>query len=219
MLQARDYFNVLLRRWWLIVLIALVAAAAAYGVSKLQTPLFRAQATYDVITSRWDQGLINQLPNVMNNWSGQLTDARLQEISDQLQLDRSPDYLRKYVAIQPQPGNLLLIIQVDYPNAETAVRLADAVGETLKREVAALNNLRLSTDAINIRVQQPAKFLELSQPKTKINVLAGGILGGVIGLLVAFGLEYLDDTLKTGADIERWTGLPTLGTIPANESV
>jgi capsular polysaccharide biosynthesis protein len=217
MAGARDYAMVLVRRWWLIGLIAFLAAAAAYGVSKLQTPLFRARATYDVITSRWDQGLINQLPNVMNNWSGQLTDIRLQTISDQLQLDRSPDYLRKYVHIQPQPNNLLLIIDVDYPDAQTAVDLANAIGETLKRDIADLNNLRLSTDAINIRVQQPAKFLELASPKTKINVLAGGILGLVIGVLVAFMLEYLDDTLKTSADVERWTGLPTLGTIPASE--
>lgn len=213
----REYIQVVLRRWWLIGLIALIAAAAAYGVSKLQTPLFRARATYDVITSRWDQGLINQLPNVMNNWSGQLTDERLQQISDDLQLDRSPDYLRKYIAIQPQPANLLLIVDVEYPDAQTSITIADAIGETLKREIADLNNLRLSTDAINIRVQQPAKYLELASPKTKINVLAGGMLGLVIGILVAFGLEYLDDTLKTSADIERWTGLATLGAIPATE--
>ena len=214
----QDYLAILQRRWWVIVLCGFLAAAAAYGVSKLQTPLFRARVTYDVITSRWDQGLINQLPNVMNNWAGQLTDARLQAISDQLELDRSPDYLRKHIAIQPQPANLLLVIDVDYPDAAMAVQLADALGELLKREVAALNNLRLSTDAINIRVQQPAKFLALASPKTKINVLAGGILGGIIGLLLAFGLEYLDDTLKTGADVERWTGLPLIGTIPSSDT-
>lgn len=214
MIQFRDYVNVLLRRWWVIALIGFAAAAAAYGVSKLQTPLFRASATYNVITSRYDQGLTLQLPSVMNNWPGQMTDARLQEISDQLQLDRTPDYLRKYISIQPQPGNLLLAIEVDYPQADLAVKISDAVGESLKNEVAKLNSYRLSTDAINIQVQQPGKFQKLASPQTKINVLAGGILGGIIGILVAFGLEYFDDTLKSGKDIERWTGLQTLGTIP-----
>lgn len=214
MLRARDYINVLFRRWWVIALIGFAAAAAAYGVSKLQTPLFRARATYDVITSRYDQGLTMQLPSVMNNWPGQLTDARLQDISDRLQLDRTPDYLKKHYAIQPQPNNLVVVIDVDYPDAADAVRIADALGETLKGEVAKLNALRLSTDAINIQVQQPAKYLELASPKTKINVLAGGILGGIIGILVAFALEYFDDTLKSASDVERWTGLTTLGTIP-----
>ena len=217
MLQARDYINVLLRRWWVIALIGFAAAAAAYGVSKLQTPLFRASTSYNVITSRYDLGLQGQLPSVMNNWPDQLTDARLQEISDRLQLDRNPDYLRKYIKIQPQPNNLRLLINVDYPDAATAVKLADAVGETLKAEVAALNTLRLSTDAINIQQIQPAKFLELASPKTKINVLAGGILGGIIGLLVVFALEYADDTLKNTSDVERWTNLATLGIIPTYE--
>lgn len=215
MLELRDYINVLLRRWWVIVLVAFVAAGAAYVVSKLQTPLHRARTTYTVVTSRYDQGLTMQLPSVMNNWPGQLNDQRLQEISDRLQLDRSPDYLRKYIAIQPNPGNLQVTIDVDYPSADTAVKLADAIGETLKQEVAALNSLRLSTDAINIQVQQPAKWIELASPKTKINVLAGGILGGIIGVLVAFGMEYVDDTLKTDDDVERWTGLATIGMIPS----
>lgn len=214
MLRPQDYLAMLLRRWWVIVLIGFASAAAAYGFSKLQTPLYRAQTTYNVITSRYDQGLTMQLPSVMGNWPGQLTDARLQEISNQLQLDRTPDYLRKYIAIQPQPDQLLLTINVDYPDAKKAVELADALGETLKSEVAGLNALRLSTDAINIRVQQPAKYLELASPKTKINVLAGGILGGIIGILVAFALEYFDDRIKSNNDIERWTGLPTLGSIP-----
>ncbi|MBP8251864.1 MAG: hypothetical protein KAX40_05835 [Herpetosiphon sp.] len=217
MIRARDYFNILLRRWWIIALIGFASAGAAYVVSKLQTPLFRARATYNVITSRYDQGLQMQLPSVMNNWPGQLTDARLQEISNQLQLDRTPDYLRKYIAIQPQPSNLLLVIDVDYPDAKTAVVLADALGETLKKEVASLNSLRLSTDAINIQVQQPAKYVELASPKTKINVLAGGILGGIIGILAVFLLEYLDDTLKSREDVERWTGLTTLAAIPITE--
>jgi capsular polysaccharide biosynthesis protein len=214
MIHFRDYANVLLRRWWVIALIGLTAAAAAYGVSKLQTPMFRAVATYNVITSRYDQGLTMQLPSVMNNWPGQLTDDRYKEISDQLELDRKPDYLRKNVHIQPQPGNLLVVIEVDYPQADVAVKLADAVGETLKSEVAKLNSYRLSTDAINIQVQQPAKFLKLAAPQTKVNVLAGGILGGIIGILIAFGLEFFDDTLKSSADVERWTGLTTLGNIP-----
>ncbi len=38
MLQARDYINVLLRRWWVIALIGFAAAAAAYGVCSLLTP-------------------------------------------------------------------------------------------------------------------------------------------------------------------------------------
>jgi capsular polysaccharide biosynthesis protein len=47
--------------------------------------------------------------------------------------------------------------------------------------------------------------------------MAGAILGLVLGVLLAFVLEYLDDTLKSSGDVERFTGLTTLGVIPTAE--
>jgi capsular polysaccharide biosynthesis protein len=51
-------------------------------------------------------------------------------------------------------------------------------------------------------------------PKTKQYVLGAGALGIVVGAVLAFLLEYLDDTLKTSEDVERYTGLTLLGAIP-----
>lgn len=53
-----------------------------------------------------------------------------------------------------------------------------------------------------------------AKPNTKINMLAGALLGLVLGVLLAFVLEYLDDTVRNAADVERYTGLPTIGAIP-----
>ena len=47
-----------------------------------------------------------------------------------------------------------------------------------------------------------------------MNVLAGGILGGFLGLLIALALEFLNDTIKTSQDVSRFVGLTTLGAIP-----
>jgi capsular polysaccharide biosynthesis protein len=56
-------------------------------------------------------------------------------------------------------------------------------------------------------------------PKTKQYVLAAGILGLVIGAVLAFLLEYLDDTLKTPDDVERFVSLPLIGSIPMASEV
>ena len=56
-------------------------------------------------------------------------------------------------------------------------------------------------------------------PKTKQYVLAAGILGLVIGAVLAFLLEYLDDTLKTPEDVERFVNLPLIGSIPIASEV
>jgi capsular exopolysaccharide synthesis family protein len=51
------------------------------------------------------------------------------------------------------------------------------------------------------------------RPKKKLNILLGVIFGLSIGVGLAFLLELLDDTVKTGDDLER-LGLTLLGTIP-----
>ncbi|MFZ5434662.1 MAG: GumC family protein [Calditrichota bacterium] len=51
------------------------------------------------------------------------------------------------------------------------------------------------------------------RPKKKLNILLGILFGLAIGVGIAFTLEYLDDTIKTGEDLER-LNLSVLGTIP-----
>jgi non-specific protein-tyrosine kinase len=45
-------------------------------------------------------------------------------------------------------------------------------------------------------------------------ILLGGIIAAVLAVGVAYLLEYLDDTLRTGDDVQKTLGLVTLGTIP-----
>jgi capsular exopolysaccharide synthesis family protein len=51
------------------------------------------------------------------------------------------------------------------------------------------------------------------RPKTKLNILLGILFGLAVGVGIAFFLEFLDDTVKTGDDLER-LALTVLGTIP-----
>ncbi len=51
------------------------------------------------------------------------------------------------------------------------------------------------------------------RPKKKLNILLGIMFGFALGVGIAFFLEFLDDTVKTGEDLERLS-LTVLGTIP-----
>lgn len=50
-------------------------------------------------------------------------------------------------------------------------------------------------------------------PNVRMNVLLASAIGFILAVGGAFLIEYLDDTVKTPDDIERITGLPTLGAI------
>ena len=56
----------------------------------------------------------------------------------------------------------------------------------------------------------------LFSPRKKINTLAGGIFGVMLGVVIAFFLEWLEsDIVRTAEDVERHVGVAVLGSIPA----
>ena len=210
-----DYVNILRRRWWVILLTAFVAAASGYGFSKWQFSqgaLFRSEATYDT-------GLYIVLQNKMNSFRNlALAPKELDKISEQLGLDRDADWLlNKHVAVQALPDEQKMVVQVTYPDPNVAPKLADAIGANMVGLVAAQNASLEGSSRINVIELQSARPAALYWPQTKIIVAAGSVLGLVLGLLLAFGLEALDNSLKSPADVERFVGLTTLGAIPTVE--
>ena len=69
-----------------------------------------------------------------------------------------------------------------------------------------------STDSVVI--VEPAQVPELPiGPNTRRNVLLATLVGAMMGLGAAFLIEYLDDSIKTGDDVQAALGLPVLGVI------
>jgi len=216
-MQLQDYIAVLTKRWWVIGLTVFAATVAAYGVSKLQPQIYRAQTVYLAIANRPDNGLNIVLRNTMNSYRELvLQPDALSQISRQLQLDVSGERLMQDVFVQPRPDDQKIVIEVDHAFQPQAMTIAGAVGQRLEEEVNRINAGLEGTDRINVTQIQSPRIISVS-PNTRINVLAGAILGLVVGVLLAFVLEFLDDTLKTSADVERFVGVTTLGSIPTVE--
>lgn len=215
-MQLHDYVRVIQKRWWIIGLIALVAAIAAYGFSLLQQPLFKVRTEYSVGYNRFDSGtaLIGG-ERIFNDYRNRIYNPdRLESVAQQLQIDQTGAQMMEFVRVQVQPAESRFVIETEYYDVPTAQRIAAAVGEQLNAVVVESNRNAIGEDRVSLeRVLSPA-FVDYS-PNKKINVLAGGILGLVLGVLLAFVLEYLDDTLKTAGDVERYTELVTVGSIPS----
>src|SRR4029077_18194082 len=54
------------------------------------------------------------------------------------------------------------------------------------------------------------------RPRVGLNLMMGALVGLVVGLGLAFFIEYLDTSVKTMEDVESLLGLPVLAIIPKN---
>lgn len=71
-------------------------------------------------------------------------------------------------------------------------------------------------EALNVWIVDKADYpLKPAFPNKPMNVLIGFLLGLAGGIGLAFGLEYVNHTVKTSMDVASSMGLPTLGSIPA----
>ncbi len=71
----------------------------------------------------------------------------------------------------------------------------------------------------NIRIIDPAVTPEKSvRPRKLLNLAIGLLAGGVLGLLIVFILEFLDQSVKSSEDLEEKLKLPFLGFVPYEKS-
>ena len=67
----------------------------------------------------------------------------------------------------------------------------------------------------NIRIIDPAIKPDTPiKPKKRLNAILGAIVGLMLGVGLAFLMEYLDPSIKTVEEAERIGGLPIMGVIP-----
>ena len=65
------------------------------------------------------------------------------------------------------------------------------------------------------RVADPAvASIKPAKPKKRLIVLIATVVGGILGMLLAFLRNHLDNTVKDSADLEQLLGVPVLGILP-----
>lgn len=112
-------------------------------------------------------------------------------------------------------------------NIEKTLQERERAYQSLKEDVADLRAryARAKVQDDFARYQAPQRFQVVDQPveplhpvksPTTIYTLAGIVAGIALGGGLAFGLEYLDPTVRRRRDAERLTGLPMLARIPAS---
>ncbi len=216
-MQLQDYARILLKRGWIILLLAIIAAASAYGFSKIQTPVYRSTVTLSTVPSRpSDYGQSMAIKNLMRNYVMQLqSPAMVQPVIDKLQLDVTPEKFISQVNFNAAEDTMTIAVEARHPLPDVAAKMGQTLAETFV-SVHNQENLQIDQqDRILVKILHNATSPDIFSPKTSVNVLAGGILGALIGLVIVFVLEWLEsDIIRTSEDAERYLGVTVLGAIP-----
>jgi uncharacterized protein involved in exopolysaccharide biosynthesis len=98
-------------------------------------------------------------------------------------------------------------------DVETNSKLYDMITSRMK-ETDLTGALRFNNVSILDGAQPPQKPFK---PDMRRNLFLALVLGFLFGVLIALLLDYLDNTVKSQADVERMLDVPFLGMLPAIE--
>lgn len=219
-MEIQDYLRILRKRGWIILVVAIVSAASAYGFSKMQTPIYSATVKLSVVPARaTDWGSSNSLKDLLRNYAENIrTHTMARQVIDRAQLDMDTATFLSKLFVNPDSSTFTLAIEARDRDPKVAMAMVDMMAQVFEADRDQWNQQQDKRDRIEVKmldsVYDPGGY-ELYSPKTKINTLAGGLFGVLVGLLIIFFLEWLEmDVIRTSEDIERAIDVAVLGTIP-----
>ncbi len=214
-MELSDYFRIIRQRGWVILLLMALTAAAAFGFSKMQTPVYESSLRLLVQPSRTDFGQAQAAKTLLSSYEQWLYSSyRAQAVINNLQLDMTPGELLGDVRVASDGNSFIIKLAVENTDPNLANDIARAWGNELIQWQNANNDKLNKEDRITIEfVDDPVAGLD--RPDTMINTAAGLVFGLLLGVALVFLLEWLaSGVIRRREDVERYLEIPVIGSIP-----
>ena len=233
-----SYILHLLGRYWvLIISMVTLGIAIAFCYNELSIPLYKSQIS--IFT--WNQSVTEALKNIKQSSKDKKT-GKVQEIMMYNNIISQSIYLGQrlisdYINIMNNPQvkkvadkdllsqgfkaplkytfecsvkrkSCIMSITVVSPDNKLAPAAANSLIKAFQNEQQRLMDIKYA------KTMHPATIASSPfRPRKKINFLLGIFLGGLLGLTLAYILDYLDMTIKNPNDLKKM-GLLPLGCVP-----
>jgi capsular polysaccharide biosynthesis protein len=218
-ISLQDLFKTLKKRLGLIALITVIAITISGVISYLLlTPIYQSSTQILVTTSKQDQQQqqnnaqdIQANLQLINTYNVIIkSPAILGIVKEEMNLDRSVGALINQVTVNSEQNSQVVNISVQDEDPKMAVELANKIATVFQNEIKAL----MSVDNVNILT--PAELgvnPSPVKPDPKLNMAIAAVIGLMLGVGLAFLLEYLDTTMKDEQDVEEILNIPIIGLI------
>lgn len=217
-MELKEYIRIVRRRGWIVVLLAVLAAGAAYVFSKTQVTIYEASVNLTVRPARADWGLSNTVGALLRSLAGDITThSFMRQVIDLEQLDTTTDDLLdgKTVFVKDEAADFTISIVVRDASEHVAVQLVNAIADLFVEQREQWNQVQDKRDRIDVAIRDHARYASVYSPKTKINLLAGAVLGVLLGTVIVAVMEWLEAGVVRSTDDMDRLEIPALGAIPA----
>ncbi|PAD81686.1 capsular biosynthesis protein [Niallia circulans] len=216
-ISLKELFDTLKKRVSLIVSITLVAMIVSAVVSYfIITPEYKSSTQILVNQAKDDQSVYNYNEvqtnvQLINTYSVILKSAAiLNNVKKELDLDMTVSQLNSKITVESAQNSQIMTVSVTDDDPAIALQIANTTAEVFEKEIKKLmkvDNVSILPLADDQENQSPIS------PNPTLNIAVAAVVGLLIGVGLAFLLEYFDNTVKTEQDIENILALPVLGTI------
>lgn len=125
----------------------------------------------------------------------------------------SADKLESIINVTPQNDTQIVEFKVKNNSPQEAYLIMNAVTDAFIQE-----SKRIYPTG-SIQVMDGAKIPQKPiKPNKTLNVAIAFFIGLVASLGLTFALEYMDSTIKTEENIDRYLGIPVIGIIPRDNN-
>ena len=222
-MELRRYLSVLRRHAFLVC----VTVAVALGVGYAATPRAKAYASHATLFVGTRSFAIDPRSNLPSSdplvaaelasvtYSKMITSLPTAELAVQRTgVPRSPATVVAETSASEVGTTTLIQLKVVDPNPQIAAQLANAEARAIVDELGQVEPAGQG-GGLPISVFEPASVPGAPQPSAlRRNLELAGVFGFLAAVALALVLEYLDLTVRNGADVQRRLELPVLGAVP-----
>ncbi len=218
-----DLLRVVWRRLWVIALVGLVLSGSVVAYSLTRTPMYEASIKILVGQEQRTDVPANLGSDVMGlqqltQTVADLVDTRpvAETVIQDLDLRITPEKFIENMEVEQVAETQVVEVTYRNPDPQKAQAITDAIGKAFSDQVSEVST---SANAITATVWEEAAAAETPvSPNPLRDGILAAMLGCMLGLGLAFLLEYLDDSWRSPEEAERVSGVPTFGMIRTFEN-
>lgn len=218
-MELKEYFRIIQKKWWLIVAIVIIAVAAT-GIKSFYftTSIYAANAKLIVNqasgdgTSNLNTSTVQTSIILINSYKEIIKSSAIMNkvVEKYPDLGKSSGELLSGISVTSANNSQVMNLVYQDTSYVKAAKIVNAVSTVFKEQIP----LIMKVDNITILSEADET---LSPGPINLNPIMNILISLVISLMLAIGLvfllDYLDDTLKTEADITEMFDVPVLAAV------